>query len=319
VQTIGGGMVVEALAERVRKNRPNVYEDLTERAAAVGDDQRFVEYCLRTAESLAASPAELAVRAKLLRPRVQETLAELVRQDKAMTLTPALWIHRDTAAAASEQVVKSVEAFHRQTPESPGMTLDELRRALGTVPIFADTAGHGHAAMVGTAAKMGLSPLARDKTVLDGLLGLLKSQKRLVEANQRWATARHQATFSDEDSRQIEAIESLLREQAMSPPGVEELAAKTKLPAREVERLLKILREHGRVVQVAKDLLFHREAVDRARELLVAHLRKEGKLESVDFKYLLNTSRKFAIPLLDYFDQTGVTRRAGYTRYLKTK
>ena len=41
----------------------------------------------------------------------------------------------------------------------------------------------------------------------------------------------------------------------------------------------------------------------------MAHLRKEGQLESVKFKYLLDTSRKFAIPLLDYFDRIGVTRR----------
>ena len=78
-----------------------------------------------------------------------------------------------------------------------------------------------------------------------------------------------------------------------------------------IDRLLKLLCEHGRLVRVADDLLFHREAIDRARELLVAQLRKEGQLESVKFKYLLDTSRKFAIPLLDYFDRTGVTRRVG--------
>ena len=49
-----------------------------------------------------------------------------------------------------------------------------------------------------------------------------------------------------------------------------------------------------------------------------APIKKEGGLESVKFKYLLDTTRKFAIPLLDYFDRTGVTRRVGYTRHLKT-
>jgi selenocysteine-specific elongation factor len=57
--------------------------------------------------------------------------------------------------------------------------------------------------------------------------------------------------------------------------------------------------------------------VDRAREILVDFLREEGRLESVRFKYLLDTTRKFAIPLLDYFDKIGVTRRSGNTRYLR--
>jgi selenocysteine-specific elongation factor len=69
---------------------------------------------------------------------------------------------------------------------------------------------------------------------------------------------------------------------------------------------------------VAEGLFFHREAVDRAREILVEFMRKEGRLESVKFKYLLDTTRKFAIPLLDYFDDVGVTRRVGNTRYLKS-
>ncbi len=50
----------------------------------------------------------------------------------------------------------------------------------------------------------------------------------------------------------------------------------------------------------------------------IEHLRKEGRLESVDFKYLLDTTRKFALPLLDYFDRAGVTRRVGNTRYPRT-
>ena len=60
---------------------------------------------------------------------------------------------------------------------------------------------------------------------------------------------------------------------------------------------------------------FHREAIDRAHEILIAHFQKEGRLASVQFKYLLNTTRKFALPLLDYLDRLGVTRRVGNTRY----
>ena len=72
-----------------------------------------------------------------------------------------------------------------------------------------------------------------------------------------------------------------------------------------------------RLVKVPPDLLFHSEAVERARQLLVECIRKEGRLESVKFKYLLETTRKFAIPLLDYFDRIGLTRPVGHTRYLK--
>ena len=82
-------------------------------------------------------------------------------------------------------------------------------------------------------------------------------------------------------------------------------------------KILQILIEQENLVRVDNNLFFHREAVKNARQKLTAFIEKEGMLESVKFKYLLDTSRKFAIPLLDYFDRIGVTHRVGNTRYLK--
>ena len=76
--------------------------------------------------------------------------------------------------------------------------------------------------------------------------------------------------------------------------------------------------EHEQLVTVAKGVVFHREAIELARGRIVEHINEKGELQSVDFKYLIDTSRKYAIPLLDYFDQIGLTRRSGYTRYLKS-
>lgn len=82
---------------------------------------------------------------------------------------------------------------------------------------------------------------------------------------------------------------------------------------------MRILRERKRLVQVDQGMVFHCEAVDRARGILVDYIQKEGKLESVRFKYLLDTTRKYALPLLDYFDRVGLLRREGNTRYLKKR
>ena len=95
------------------------------------------------------------------------------------------------------------------------------------------------------------------------------------------------------------------------------MAEEIKVSPAVVDKLLRILQEHQKVVAVGEGLLFHREAIERAQRLLVEHIQKEGRLESVQFKYLVNTTRKFALPLLDYFDRTGLLRRVGNTRYLK--
>ena len=289
VETIGGGMVIEPVERRLKRNRPHVYEDLHQRARAVPDANRFVEYCLRRAPSLAAGPAELAVRAKVPRARLDEILAALANEQKAISPAPGLFMHAQTAAEAGRRVLGTIEQFHARSPESPGMTLEELREACGL-----------------------------DKTALDGLVALERAAGRIVEQGDRFAAAGHRPTFQQEDARLLEAIEALFRQAPFRPPGPEEIVRQTGAAAGTVDKLLRILQEHRRLVPVAENLLCHREAVDRAREILVDFIRKEGKLESVRFKYLLDTTRKFALPLLDYFDRVGVTRRVGNTRYLKT-
>ncbi|MGD0897594.1 MAG: selenocysteine-specific translation elongation factor [Thermoguttaceae bacterium] len=289
VETIGGGMIIEPVEGRLKRNRPEICEDLRQRALAVPEDRRFVEYCLKKATSVAAGLSELAGRAKVRPERLHKIMAELEAEHRAIALPGGFYIHADTAAEHGRAILDAIAAFHRRSPESPGITREELR----------ETSGLG-------------------KIVLDALAAILTAQGRLVERNQRLASPEHRATFSDEEGRHIEQIETLFRQAPFSPPGPEEVVAATGQPAAAVQKALKILGEHGSLVRV-EGLLFHREAVDRAREILVEHLRREGRLESVQFKYLLDTTRKFALPLLDYFDRVGVTRRVGNTRHLAKK
>ncbi len=71
VRTIGGGRIIEAVDRRLKGSRPHVYEDLQERAEAVFDETRFVEYCIRRAESPAQSPQAVAARAKVPHNRLK--------------------------------------------------------------------------------------------------------------------------------------------------------------------------------------------------------------------------------------------------------
>ena len=67
------------------------------------------------------------------------------------------------------------------------------------------------------------------------------------------------------------------------------------------------------MVRVAPDLVFLPSVIERA-EAIVAEARETGITVSA-FREALGTSRKFAVPLLGWFDQRGITRREGDLRY----
>jgi selenocysteine-specific elongation factor len=288
VRTVGGGTVIEAVPGRLKRNRPNVCEDLQRRALAVGDAGRFVEYCLKSAAGSALKESDLSVRVKLLPDRLGSVLETLLRDGTVVRLPSRHYLHRDAEAAARQRILDTLAAFHRESPQRPGMTGEELHRSCGL-----------------------------EKAVLKPVLAGLSGEGRVVERNQRLALAEHRPTFGGEEAEYLDAIESLFRHRAFRPPTPEQLAGETGAAKETVKRVIRILIEHQKLIVVADGLVFHRQAVDQAREKLVAHIRAEGRLESVQFKYVLDTTRKYAIPLLDYLDKTGLTRRVGNTRYLK--
>jgi len=286
--TIGGGMVIEAVPGRLKRNRPEILADLEQRRHAVQDETAFVAYCLNHSATVAVADNDVARRTKVLPKRLQEIVKDLVARGLAVALGGGLVAHSERIAEAEKSLLAALEAFHKGSPESPGIDPASL-----------------------------VAAAAVEKEIAAALLSRLKAAGKIVEKSGRLALAAHRQTVGDEDRAAMEKVERLFRARPFSPPSPEEVAAEARLPAARVAKVLRMLTEGRRLVQVAPGMFFHQEAVDRARQLLTDFIRKEGQLESVKFKYLLDTTRKYAIPLLDYFDNIGVTRPSGHTRFLR--
>jgi selenocysteine-specific elongation factor len=81
--------------------------------------------------------------------------------------------------------------------------------------------------------------------------------------------------------------------------------------------VLRILVEEGHMVKIKEDLYFHTGAIEDLKNRLVDFLKINGQLTTPQFKELAGVSRKFLIPLLEYFDSRNVTLRIGDIRKLR--
>jgi selenocysteine-specific elongation factor len=288
VRTIGGGILIEALPRRLKRTDPAVAPDLARRAEAVRDPRAFLEYCICDAGPDGASQAALARRTKQTLPQLRRHLDALLATGAVMEFGADLYAHRAAAEALASAMLGALERYHEQSPASPGMTPDGLQQASG-VP-------------------------ARP---FGALVAMLRARQAVIEAQGRLALPGHGSTLTPDEQRLLDAVAGVFEQGGAHPPAVAEVAAAIGRPEARVDWAVEALCQRQELVRVAPGILFHRSVVDQARERLVAHIRSAGRLESVDFKYLLDTSRKYAIPLLDYFDRIGLTRRVGYTRYLR--
>jgi selenocysteine-specific elongation factor len=73
----------------------------------------------------------------------------------------------------------------------------------------------------------------------------------------------------------------------------------------------------ARLIKVKEDLYFHQAAMNELKAALIDFLKKNQEITVNQFKDLTQTSRKFTIPLLEYFDSTRTTVRVGEARRLR--
>jgi len=191
-------------------------------------------------------------------------------------LVLAWWLDR-----ARQGAVRAVEEFHAKHPEAQGISLETLRRHLPGDREVIDVV---------------LERLAADGVLVlrDGIVALPDFRQRLAGTPE-----------------QMEAIVGSLEAAGLEPPSVPELESQLGLSG--LIAVMRRLAGEGRVVAVAPDRYFSKAATER----FLAELREQatvGPVTPAALRDRLGITRKFLIPLLEWADRSGATRREGDIR-----
>lgn len=289
--TLGGGAVILPFAKRHRRAETGV----TDRLAF-----------LRSAELLPACRAyieaqsEFALSLEEIYQGVnarEEEVAKLLVQDSEILPLPDN-VHPEAYSVNAkwkrfvEEVAKALATFHEATPLARGMEMESLRSQLSfsfTPKIF--------------------------RAVIDKLI----VEKVIVREESVVRLPSHSVKLSGGEQETAARVERLLQEGGFTPPELKELEEKLKLARKPLIELLSVLESRGAVVKVTTDLYLSSATLEKAKTALIDHLTTHGEIAAAGFRDLLGVSRKTAIPLLEYFDRTGVTLRVGDVRKLRKK
>ena len=117
----------------------------------------------------------------------------------------------------------------------------------------------------------------------------------------------------------LDALETAIREGGMEPPTLKELAERLGRSEKDILEYLKPLLRNGRAIKVKGDIFYAPGPLAGIRELLLKHLQAKGEVTPAEFREITGLSRKFMIPLLEYFDQEKLTIRVGERRLQRKK
>jgi selenocysteine-specific elongation factor len=227
---------------------------------------------------------------RVVAPELTQTaLEELIDAGTAVRIGEALY-DRDVLQQTAVEVQRLGEAHQRAHPLAWGIGRAELQERLG------------HAASRARFNEL-LEWLAQNGDAVGGIY--LRSQAVRVGSAERQLDASDRAA--------LVRLEACLQNGGASPPTVSELQKKESLGAR-FAAFVSLLEEHGAVVRVTESLLYHRDALAQIDAKLREFLADRDVMSMAEFKALAGVSRKYAVPLLEYFDRQGITARAGDVR-----
>jgi selenocysteine-specific elongation factor len=127
----------------------------------------------------------------------------------------------------------------------------------------------------------------------------------------------HSVRLTSGDEALSANLTALLGKTPWAPPDLTELVAASGAARTAVVEILRVMERNRTVVRASTDIYFLRDAVDTVKATLKERLPPRGTVTPAALRDLLQTSRKYVIPLLELLDREGVTIRIGETRRLR--
>ncbi|HEX8891170.1 MAG TPA: selenocysteine-specific translation elongation factor [Pyrinomonadaceae bacterium] len=292
-RTIAGGRIIDAHAT---KHRGRDVREARARLELLSTGDRMDEFVLfvEMAAERGLRRSEIAARTGWTDEVLQDVTRRSLSQGRLFE-ADGVFISRTSFERLSREAVAEVEAHHKREPLARGLLRETLREQK-----FARAAPEIFRASLAHLEKM----------------GALVSEKEIVRA------VSHNLSLSAEDTALRDRLEKVYKDAALEAPTFDEAierAGALKRSREHVRKVFQLLIEAGLVVRVHQELFFHREPLDaligKLREYAAEH-EPERLIDVPTFKEIAGISRKYAIPLLEYFDRERITRRAGDKRII---
>jgi selenocysteine-specific elongation factor len=288
--TVGGGRVLDPGPPRRRRRSAEALSLLE--AAAGGDDAAMVSRMISSSLLSGLPQSDLVKRTGFSLKRLEFVLQPLLSSGEIIQITrePRIYLDAEAFSGLKAYLCNSAEMFLRQNPLKKGIGREELKSGL---------------------------PKWSDARFFTPLLAALGKEGRLLPEHDIVKLPANLRTENNEESNISAQIERLLQQAGSEPPTVKELAENLKLPEKSVLEHLNLLARAKKAVKVKSDIFHSPLAVGIVREQLSAFLKINGEISPLEFRALTGLSRKFMIPLLEYFDQEKLTIRVGDKRVLR--
>jgi selenocysteine-specific elongation factor len=201
-----------------------------------------------------------------------------------------IFIHQSNFEKLRQETAQFLRHYHTINPLKAGMPKEELKSKF---------------------------PSTSDSKLFNLVLNQMINDREIVQEENTIRLQDHRVQLVEEQADIRDRILGIYHQGGLQPPYFREVSKTLGVEPRRARDVLQLLVDEELIVRTKEDLYFDAEAIHKLKQTLVAYLESKGEITTPQFKDMTGASRKFVIPLIEYFDSKNVTLRVGDVRKLR--
>jgi selenocysteine-specific elongation factor len=290
VRTIGGGSVLNPVPQKHKRFKPEVVSGI-QKLVDMPPEDVVVSHANESGYQ-GIWYSDLRIMTNTSDKKLDGFLTRLL-SDKILIMADReqrIYIHRTCFERLMEEAGTLLAAFHKSNPLKIGMSKEELKSRL---------------------------PPHVSSRLFTLMIQQMAKNNQVVQEENTVRLSTHSVSLGQDQTDVREKILDTYKKDGLTPPYFKEFCKTRNLDDAKARAVLHVLVDEGLIVRIREDMYFHREAIDAIRKKLVDFLTVHGEISTPQFKDMTGASRKFVIPIIEYFDSRNVTIRVGDIRKLR--
>lgn len=285
--TIGGGVLLDPFPPARRRRSADALKLL--QALDDAEHQKTILLIVNQSMLSGVTMDELLLRSGIPRRQAETALQPLLSSGALLQMLrePRIFLGKDGFEQLLQLLLDELDRFMAANRMKEGIGKEELKSRL---------------------------PKRSDPRFFPPLLAELERRALLLTDRELVRPVKVQGDHLDDRCESEAEILKLLDKHGIEPPTVKELAEMLGFTEKIMRDQLAVLVRDGRIIRVSSDLFYDPEKLAAIQAKLVSYLQEKGGITPAEFRDLTGLSRKFMIPLLEYFDSIKLTIRVGERR-----
>jgi selenocysteine-specific elongation factor len=290
VRTIGGGYILNPIPLKHKRFRSDIIDGLKNLAS--GNSEEIIGFHVDQSDYEGVSFSDLKLMTNLSEKQLQNSISTLlsgrilIQTDKENRV----YIHRNSLDKLRKETITDLGRYHLKNPLRAGMPKEELKSKL---------------------------PLSVGSKLFNLLLFQMAKENEIVQEEDMVRLFDHKVSLKVDQADVSRKIVEVYKKSGLTPPYFKELSKSLDIDASVAKDVLVLLVEQGKILKVKEELYFYSEAVLDLKKRLIEFFKENEEITTPQFKEMTGISRKYLIPLIEYFDSKNVTIRVGDSRKLR--